>query len=310
MRNFLIGLSLAVMLAACDQGQKFTLNVVPYPNEITAGSGSFRLSGAEIRIDPDFDSLSTQAAQGFAERVSMVTGKKSSVTHQIEGKGVSFVRDTRLEKEEYRIDVSNHQVTVSASGTNGVVYAIQTLSQMLPSAFFGNIAVPTEDWSLPGVTIQDKPRFAHRGLMVDCARHFFSIDELKRVLDVMTLHKLNVFHWHLTDDQGWRIEIKKYPRLTEVGAFRNRKSFDLKDVEPYGGYYSQEQIRDIVSYAAARGITVIPEIDMPGHVLSALAAYPHLGCTGGPYQVWLDTGVARDVLCVGQESSYLSWKMC
>ena len=120
----------------------------------------------------------------------------------------------------------------------------------------------------------------------------------------MMLHKLNTFHWHLTDDQGWRLEIKKYPALTDVGAFRNRKSFDQKDDEPYGGYYSQEQVRDIVRYAAVRGITVIPEIEMPGHILSALAAYPQLGCTGGPYKVWLDTGVSQDVLCVGKESSY------
>ena len=303
MKNFWIGLSLVAVLSACDQRQ-VSLNIVPYPDEMTVGKGRLHLAGTDIRIDPAFDSLSRQAVAAFAERLSEVTGKTSRLLTRADRKGLTFRLDSLLEQEEYQIVVTRSGAVVSAAGTNGVVYGIQTLSQSLPPAFFGDAAVPQEDWSVPCMTVRDKPRFAYRGLMLDCARHFFSVEEVKRILDVMMLHKLNTFHWHLTDDQGWRLEIKKYPALTDVGAFRNRKSFDQKDDEPYGGYYSQEQVRDIVRYAAVRGITVIPEIEMPGHILSALAAYPQLGCTGGPYKVWLDTGVSQDVLCVGKESSY------
>lgn len=303
MKRFLIGLSLLAVFSACTQ-RRASLTVVPFPNEITMRNGNFRIAGADVRMDPAFDSLSRQVVADFAERLSTVTGKASRVTRTV-GKGMTFRRDSLLSEEEYEIAVTRNRAVISASGTSGVVYAIQTLSQMLPTAYFGDIAVPAEDWSIPAVTIRDQPRFRYRGLMVDCARHFFSVEEIKRILDVMALHKLNIFHWHLTDDQGWRIEIKKYPKLTEIGAFRNRKSFDRKDDESYGGYYSQEQVREIVRYAAARGITVIPEIEMPGHILAALAACPWLGCSGGPYHVWLDTGVSQDVLCVGKESSYV-----
>lgn len=302
MNRFLICLALLAPCACAPEQPR--LNVVPFPNEIAYGRGSFRIAGADVCVDPAFDSLSVRAVEAFAEQLSATTGKPSRTALRIGGRGLSFVRDTLLEKEEYSLTVTRKGAEVSASGTSGIVYAIQTLSQLLPPAFFGNAAVPQEDWSIPCMTVRDKPRFAYRGLMLDCARHIFSVEEIKRVLDVMAFHKLNALHWHLTDDQGWRIEIKKYPKLTEVGAFRNRKSFDLKDDEPYGGYYTREELRDLVRYAAGKGITIVPEIEMPGHVLAALAAYPELGCSGGPYEVWLDTGIAKEVLCVGKESTY------
>ena len=156
--------------------------------------------------------------------------------------------------------------------------------------------------------IADAPRFAYRGMHLDVARHFFSVDEVKRYIDVMAIHKLNTLHWHLTDDQGWRIEIKRYPELTAVGSIRKatvvRKEWGTYDDTPYGGFYTQDEIRDVVEYAADRGVTVIPEIDLPGHMLAALTAYPELGCTGGPYEVWGRWGVADDVLCPGREKTF------
>ncbi len=165
------------------------------------------------------------------------------------------------------------------------------------------------DWSLPCVTIKDAPRFGYRGQLIDVARHFYDVPQMKKVIDMMLTHKLNILHWHLTDDQGWRIEIDKYPRLTSVGSMRKgtiiRKNWDQSDGIPYGGYYTKDQIREVVEYAASKGITIIPEIDLPGHMLAALTAYPELGCTGGPYEVWQRWGVSDDVLCVGKEETML-----
>ena len=165
-----------------------------------------------------------------------------------------------------------------------------------------------EEREVPCAHIDDAPRFSYRGMHLDVARHFFSVDEVKRYIDLLAMHKLNVFHWHLTDDQGWRIEIKKYPKLTEIGSIRKytmvEKNFDQYDNTPYGGYYTQEQIRDIVNYAKERFITIIPEVDLPGHMVAALASYPSLGCTGGPYEVQGVWGVHPDVLCAGKEETY------
>ena len=165
-----------------------------------------------------------------------------------------------------------------------------------------------EEWEVPCAHIDDAPRFSYRGMHLDVARHFFSVDEVKRYIDLLAMHKLNVFHWHLTDDQGWRIEIKKYPKLTEIGSIRKHtmveKNFDQYDNTPYGGYYTQDQIRDIVNYAKERFITIIPEVDLPGHMVAALASYPSLGCTGGPYEVQGVWGVHPDVLCAGKEETY------
>jgi len=202
-------------------------------------------------------------------------------------------------------------VVVKASGLNGVLYAIETMKQMLPEEIYTARADADEDWELPYMKIQDKPRFGYRGMHLDVSRHFFDMDEVKKYLDIMAIHKLNVLHWHLTDDQGWRLEIKKYPELTKVGAVRKQtiighaRNSRKYDGTPYGEgmYFTQDQVREIIEYAAARGIEVIPEIDLPGHMLAALATYPELGCTGGPYDVWGRWGIAEDVLCVGKEST-------
>ena len=198
-------------------------------------------------------------------------------------------------------------VTVEASAFGGFFYAIQTLKQMLPAEIYGNKKAPAA-WVLPYVSILDAPRFDYRGIHLDPCRHFWSIEETKRYIDIAATYKLNRLHWHLTEDQGWRMEIKKYPKLTEVGAWRSGtcigKDFDSSDGIRYGGFYTQDQMREIVAYAAERNITVIPEMDLPGHMVAALAAYPELGCTGGPYEVWTRWGVSEDVLCVGKEETF------
>ena len=198
-------------------------------------------------------------------------------------------------------------VNVEASAFGGFFYAIQTLKQMLPAEVYGGKKAKAA-WLLPCVTILDAPRFDYRGIHLDPCRHFWSVEETKRYIDIAATYKLNRLHWHLTEDQGWRMEIKKYPKLTEVGAWRNGtcigKDFDSNDGIRYGGFYTQDEMREIVAYAAERNITVIPEVDLPGHMVAALAAYPELGCTGGPYEVWTRWGVADDVLCVGKEETF------
>lgn len=209
------------------------------------------------------------------------------------------VTDRTLGGEDYRIFIKDGKVTVTAASERGFLYAGQTLMQLRNA-----------EGKYPDVEIRDWPRFGHRGLLLDCSRHFFSIEEIRKVLDVMALHKLNVLHWHLTDDQGWRIEIDSWPRLTEVGAWRTgnrlgRGGTDIgPDNEPYGGFYTKEELRSVVGYASSLGIDIMPEIDLPGHMLSALASYPELGCTGGPYAVMAYGGISQDVLCAGNEKTY------
>ena len=202
---------------------------------------------------------------------------------------VEQVIDNSLEMEEYILDAtgeSGDRITVTAGSEAGLWWGEQTLREILAQC----------DGHIPGVRICDKPEFAYRGIHLDCCRHFFSIDDVKRFIELANLHKINVFHWHLTDDQGWRAEIKKYPRLTEVGAYRGESH--------YGSFYTQEEMKEIVEYAAERHMTVIPEIEMPGHALAALTAYPELGCTGEGYAVTEEWGVFDDVFCVGKEETF------
>lgn len=206
------------------------------------------------------------------------------------------------EPEGYVLTVNQKGITIAGNSAAGVFYGIQTLRKSLSTDSI------VYSQFLPAVRISDAPRFAWRGMHLDCSRHFFPVAFVKKFIDLLALHNMNVFHWHLTDDQGWRIEIKKWPRLTTVGSKRSGTiigtNSDLDDGIPYGGYYTQAELREVVAYAAARHITIVPEIDMPGHMLAALAAYPELGCTGGPYQVGHYWGVYKDVLCVGNPRVY------
>ena len=309
MKKTLIILSVLLAAAACAPKNLQTINVVPYPNEVQVKSGEFCVAGAGIRHDAAVDARTKTLIEAFAQQLSLVTGAESAVSE--DNGEIAFILDAEMPHEAYTLNVTKKGVEVKASGLNGFNYAIQTIKQMLPVEVFGKVAAADKEWTLPCVKINDAPRFGYRGLHMDVSRHFFDMDEVKRYLDIMEVHKLNTLHWHITDDQGWRLEIKKYPRLTEVGAVRKQTlvghlfDSEVYDGTPYGEgcYFTQDQVREILDYAAGKGITVIPEIDLPGHMLAALAAYPELGCTGGPYDVWGKWGVADDVLCVGKEKT-------
>lgn len=311
MKKTLIILSVLLAAAACAPKNIQTINVVPYPNEVEVKSGEFCVAGAGFKYDTAADERTKALIDAFAQQLSLVTGVESAVSETTGD--ISFILSADMPHEAYNLNVTKKGVEVKASSLNGFNYAIQTIKQMLPVDIYGKVAAADKEWTLPCVKINDAPRFGYRGLHMDVSRHFFDMDEVKRYLDIMEVHKLNTLHWHITDDQGWRLEIKKYPRLTEVGAVRKQTlvghlfDSEVYDGTPYGEgcYFTQDQVREILDYAAGKGITVIPEIDLPGHMLAALAAYPELGCTGGPYDVWGKWGVADDVLCVGKEQTML-----
>lgn len=310
MKRIFILLSIICAASSCCP-EKNTINVVPYPNDVTMKYGSIDVTGATFHISEVLDEASKAYIKEFADQLSLVSGVESAIVSDNSREGFTFALVQDLGKEAYTLKINGKTVDVKAGGLNGFVYAIQTLKQMLPAEIFGTETVSGLSWTLPRCTIKDEPRFGYRGMHMDVSRHFFDMDMVKKYLDIMTIHKLNTLHWHLTDDQGWRIEIKKYPKLTEVGSIRKKTIIghifesDEYDHTPYGEgcFFTQDQIREIIAYAAARGITIIPEIDLPGHMLAALAAYPELGCTGGPYDVWGDWGIANEVLCAGKEET-------
>ena len=310
-------LSVLIPSALSAKKAETVINVIPYPQSVEIGKGTFKGAGANFNCDMAIDSKSIAMIRKFADEITFVTGRTNSFATPVgltkvlstgKAKGFIFIKDASMGPEEYSLDILKKSCLVKASAYNGFLYAVQTLKQLTDPAIFSKKIDPAQKFYFPCVSIKDKPRFAYRGMHLDCARHFFSVEEVKKYLDVMAVHKLNRFHWHLTEDQGWRVEIKKYPKLTEVGAFRNGtmigKDFNSNDGVRYGGYYTQEQMKDIVAYAEALGITVIPEIDLPGHMLGALAAYPELGCTGGPYDVWTRWGISNQVLCPGKETMF------
>lgn len=307
---FLVLAAVAFLSCGSKVNDKTLVDVIPFPNDIQLSEGMFSASGAPVTYDPAMDLRSVAVVKSFAEKLSFACGKESVIYEGSSDKGFIFLLNPDIPSEAYILDIKSEKVTVEASGLRGFNYAIQTIKQLLPVEIFGNKKAPRASWTMCCAHIEDSPRFDYRGLLLDEGRHFFGIDQVKRYLDIMEVHKLNKFHWHLTEDQGWRIEIKKYPRLTEVGSIRKgtciRKNFTSHDGIPYGEgmWYTQEQIREVVEYAASKGIDVIPEIDLPGHMLAALTAYPELGCTGGPYEVWTRWGVSEDVLCAGNEKAY------
>jgi len=223
-------------------------------------------------------------------------------------------------KEAYKIVVTEKNIVIDGGSEAGVFYGIQTLRKALPVdganarlSCKKNAATNKSVGSYKSITvhvcqISDAPRFAWRGIMLDCSRHFWSVSEIKQFIDIMALHNCNTFHWHLSDDQGWRIEIKKYPNLTRIGSIRKETVIGRNpgkwDGKPYGGFYTQEQVKEIVKYAAERFITIVPEIDMPGHMTAAIASYPWLSCSGAPRDVWTQWGISDGILCVGKETTF------
>ena len=309
MKKLLLTMAAGIALCSCGSHDP-QIAIVPYPNHLETGRGTYRVTDRPVTCDSRTDERTQRAVVGFAARLATVTGGTNPVTvaDEVPASGIRFVTDESLPAEGYELNVDGEGIEVRASQFPGFLYALQSLEQLLPAAVYGTEPAPDAAWEVPCVKIADAPRFAYRGMHLDVARHFFSVDEVKRYIDVMAIHKLNTLHWHLTDDQGWRIEIKRYPELTAVGSIRKatvvRKEWGTYDGTPYGGFYTQDEIRDVVKYAADRGVTVSPDIDLPGHMLAALTAYPELGCTGGPYEVWGRWGVADDVLCPGREKTF------
>jgi hexosaminidase len=282
--------------------------VIPRPLAVTPGRGSFVFTP---RTTIWSDKADSAVARRFARGLAVATGLDLSVRVGTPASGNRIVfrrapaRDTTLGPEGYRLDVRPGVATITASAAAGAFYATQTIRQLLPSAVFRSAVVSNADWRIPAVTIEDRPRFQWRGAHLDVARHFMPKEFVKKYIDLLAMHKLNTFHWHLTDDQGWRIAIAKYPRLTDVGAWRDRtvvghpqrdSAANVFDAKRHGGFYTHDDIREIVAYAAERFVTIVPEIEMPGHSQAAIAAYPSLGNFGDTIRPWTMWGVSPYIL--------------
>ena len=293
------GIAMSTMQSA-DQ----TIAVIPKPLTMKKESGSFTLSASTtiVAVDADLKRI----AEMLAEQLRVSTGLPLPVEANGSRSGSNAIRlalvtDKRLGEEGYRLQVTKRQVTIEALKPAGVFYGVQTLLQLLPPEVEKRQVAAGVNWSIPGVRIEDNPRFVWRGMHLDVGRHFFSKDSVKRYIDMIASYKMNTFHWHLTEDQGWRIEVKKYPRLASVAAWRSET---MGNGVPHGGFYTQDDVREIVQYAKDRFITVVPEIEMPGHSQAALAAYPDLSCSGGPFKVATEWGIINDVFCAGNEKTF------
>ena len=299
---------LCILFSTCFYAcsEKRTLNsdyeIIPKPLDVNCkGVAFFLLKDGVAVIYPENNRKMQDNAEFLVDYVERQTGVKltSHAGMPVDG-AICLTLDLSDDNAEaYKLIVNDKRVCISGASEAGVFYGIQTLRKSLPVAQDINV-------NLSAVEIYDKPRFAYRGAMLDVARHFYTVDEVKTFIDMLALHNINRFHWHLTDDQGWRIEIKKYPKLMSVASERKetvvgRWYSGIYDGKSYGGYYTQDELRDVIDYAAKRHITIIPEVDLPGHMQAALTAYPELGCTGGPYEVRTIWGVSQDVLCVGND---------
>ena len=281
--------------------------IVPRPVSYEPQKGKVTLNSKSVVYVADKSLV--RPATIFCSYVVAEKGLQLSVVaKQPKGKGViSLSIDKSLAQEEYLLDVTKQGIVIKGGSEQGVFYGLQSLRQVVFHSKGNAKKVAVEC-----MTVKDKPHFGYRGGMFDVCRHIFSVDEVKKFIDILALHKINRFHWHLTEDQGWRIEIKKYPNLTKIGSVRkatqvgrySRRTQPVYDGKPYGGFFTQDEVRDIVRYASERYIDVIPEIDMPGHMIAALASYPELGCTKGPYEVRKMWGISQDILCAGREQTF------
>lgn len=301
--------SLFYMVCALVVQSSAQLHIIPKPQKLITINGSFKLTNStRIFVASEEARIASKSltdklkAHGIILQVSGLDLVKSD-------NDVIFLLkadDSALGTEGYRLNVSSRQINIRANSAQGMFYAIQSLLQALPPDIFSaQVSRKKSLINVPCLDIEDKPRYSYRGLHLDVSRHFFSVNEVKKYIDLLSMHKMNTFHWHLTDDQGWRIEIKKYPKLTEIGSKRKETLVGLYsekpekyDSKPYGGFYTQEQVRDVVAYAKERFVTIIPEIEMPGHALAALASYPELSCDPSKkYEVGTRWGVYNDVFC-------------
>lgn len=296
--------AMAFLLPSTAAGQTADFNIIPRPQQVNVSNDApFTLSAKTVISLGTNSQDMKRNANMLASYIEQATGIRPAVGKGKNGAAIVLTIDKTIANAEgYKLNADAKQIRIAGASAAGVFYGIQTLRKSLPL-----VNGKASNVSIPAVHIADAPRFAYRGTHLDVSRHFVTADSVRQFIDMLALHNINRFHWHLTDDQGWRIEIKKYPLLTQIGSKRaqtvighNSGKYDGK---PYSGFYTQQQIRDIVKYAAERYITIVPEIDLPGHMQAALAAYPDMGCTGGPYEVWQKWGVSDNVLCAGNDKT-------
>lgn len=317
-RSIYLVLAAIILLAGCNKGtssgNKNVYPIIPAPVSLKEMTGQFvfnkkskiilQVPSDENRLAADFLARLIKNPTGLV--IPVIEGSKAS-------KGSIFMSiDTTVANiEGYNLTVNPGKILIKARSAVGFFYAVQTIRQLMPAEVEKDSLVKEIKITVPSCEITDEPRFAYRGMHLDVGRHMFPVEYIKRYIDMIALHKMNTFHWHLTEDQGWRIEIKKYPKLTEIGAFRKvtiighagKKPYKYDGI-PYGGFYTQDEVKEIVAYAKSKFITVIPEIEMPGHSIAALAAYPELSCTGGPFEVGTKWGVVEDVYCAGKDETF------
>ena len=298
--------ALVASLMACNANKttgEANYQVIPLPQEINTSEGQpFMLTSATKVFYPEGNALMKRNAEFLGEFLNISMGISPQITSTpSNNKNIELALGLESDnKEAYRLEVTEHKVIITGASEAGVFYGIQTLRK--------SVQIDDANALLAPVIINDEPRFGYRGVMLDVARHFEPVSFVKKYIDLLAMHNMNKFHWHLTEDQGWRIEIKKYPKLTELGSVRSETVIDrdagVYDGRPHSGFYTQEEIKEVVAYAQERYITTIPEIDFPGHMMAALTGYPEYGCTGGPYEVATSWGVHDEVLCAGNEESY------
>ena len=301
--------AVAALLASCAREVKEPTapQIIPLPEHLQMLEGSFRIT-ADTPIWVDGPAEFTRTAEFLSERFETVTGKALRFAEEFPQSGaIYFMQADGYPAEGYQLRVESGRILIESTDGAGAFYALQTLLQLLPAGCLSD-SRESVDWTVPAVDIEDAPRFPYRGMHLDCCLHFFDVDFLKKYIDVMAFHKVNRFHWHLTEDQGWRLEIKKYPLLTEKGQWRKETvvgslSSGVYDGQRYGGYYTQEQVRELVQYAAERYVTIIPEIELPGHALAAIACYPELSCgLEDHYETATKWGIFKQVYCPKEET--------
>ena len=307
LNHALLASALALACASCTAEKEANYQVIPLPQEVSlTQENPFKLNENVLIAYPENNALLQRNAEFLSEYIQQATNyapktKAIAAGEQVKNAIVLGLDPSIANKEGYVLTTTPEGININGQTENGVFYGIQTLRKSIPAeAKEATILIPAGE-------IKDEPRFSYRGMHLDVGRHFFPKEFIKKYIDLLALHNMNTFHWHLTDDQGWRIEIKKYPKLTEIGSQRSRtvigRNTQEYDNTPYGGFFTQEEAKEIVKYAQERYITVIPEVDLPGHMLAALAAYPEMGCTGGPYEVCPRWGIFEDVLCIGNDQT-------
>ena len=317
-KNIFFILAIILVVSGCkpkpETLSEKDIAIIPAPVSLILLKGNFVFSDKSRIILSTLNSETKLAAEFLAQLVKNPTGLELPIEEGSKPvrRGVFMTLDTMIKNNEgYLLTITPKKIIIQAKSAAGLFYAVQTIRQLLPVEVENQSFKEDLVLSVPACEIKDEPRFTYRGMHLDVGRHMFPVSSIKRYIDMIAFNKMNTFHWHLTEDQGWRIEIKKYPKLTEIGAFRKetlvghlRQKPNVYDGKVYGGFYTQDEVKEVVAYARSRFVTVIPEIEMPGHALAALASYPELSCTGGPFEVGTKWGISEDVYCAGKEQTF------